>query len=257
MPHLPALRVVPLEKIRPHEEFDPLRVERLVGRITEEGIQVNPMMCFESVEGELVLLDGATRTESLRRVGVPHTVVQIVPPTDVTLETWHHVVRNCHLDEFAEVVAATDVLTLSDGPGTPQIHHPGGSSLVESHDVSSNTSLARLVASYVGKWQVGRVPEPSIEAAQRFFPDWAVLVEFPTFTIERVLEAAITDDLLPAGVTRFLVQERALRLNVGLDMLGSAEPTEVKQDQLESLIRSRIDQGRVRRYEETVVILDD
>ena len=40
MPHLPVLRVVPLESVRRHEEVDPLRVERLVGRIEAEGVTI-------------------------------------------------------------------------------------------------------------------------------------------------------------------------------------------------------------------------
>ena len=84
---MPVLRVVPVAGIRSHEEVDPLRVERLVGRISEDGIQVNPMMCSEAPSGELVLLDGATRTESLRRLGFEHVVVQVIDPEEVNLET--------------------------------------------------------------------------------------------------------------------------------------------------------------------------
>jgi hypothetical protein len=71
------------------------------------------------------------------------------------------------------------------------------------------------------------------------------------------MKAAVTEDLLPAGITRFLVHERALRLNVGLDLLSSSESLETKQQRLEELIEQRARNGRVRRYEETVFILDD
>ena len=65
------------------------------------------------------------------------------------------------------------------------------------------------------------------------------------------------DDLLPAGVTRFLVPERALRLNIDLAVLASPDPIEVKQQALESLLAARARAGRIRRYEETIVVLDD
>ena len=80
MADMPTLRVVPLAKIRAHEKVDPLRVDRLTGRFEEEGIQVNPMMCTEAPGGELVLLDGATRTSALRSIGLEHAVVQLVDP---------------------------------------------------------------------------------------------------------------------------------------------------------------------------------
>ncbi|MCZ6736622.1 MAG: ParB N-terminal domain-containing protein, partial [Actinobacteria bacterium] len=75
MPPVPMLRVVPLERIRRHEEVDPLRVNRLVGRINDEGIQINPMVCSEAPNGDLVVLDGATRTEAMKKLGMEHAVV--------------------------------------------------------------------------------------------------------------------------------------------------------------------------------------
>jgi hypothetical protein len=67
----------------------------------------------------------------------------------------------------------------------------------------------------------------------------------------------VSNDLLPAGITRFLVPDRALRLNVELELLSSDAGTDQKQDRLDALIEERVREGRVRRYEETVVILDD
>ena len=71
------------------------------------------------------------------------------------------------------------------------------------------------------------------------------------------MKAAVGDDLLPAGITRFLVPERALRLNLELELLSSPLPVEEKQQALESMLAVRAQSGRIRRYEETVVILDD
>lgn len=83
------------------------------------------------------------------------------------------------------------------------------------------------------------------------------MIEFPILSLDDVMKAALTDDLLPAGVTRFLVNERALRLNVSLDLLSSEGSTADKQLALAELIAERTRNGRVRRYEETVFILDE
>lgn len=258
MPHLPVLRVVPLERIRRHEEIDPLRVERLVGRIEAEGIQVNPMICCLAPDEELILLDGATRTESLKKIGLEHAVVQMVEPEDVNLETWHHVVRECAPEELLEAVSSRYDLMLSDESGTPGIHlNNGGSRAVLGVGISPNATLSSLVASYVGKWRISRVTEPSVDPVTWSFPDWSAVVEFPTLTLEDVMKAAITDDLLPAGITRFLVDERALRLNVPIDLLSASDRIESKQRALDEMISARARDGRVRRYEETIFILDE
>jgi L-serine kinase (ATP) / ParB family transcriptional regulator, heme-responsive regulator len=258
MPHLPVLRVVPLESIRRHEEIDPLRVDRLVGRIEAEGVQVNPMICCSAPDGELVLLDGATRTESLRAMGLTDAVVQLVEPDEVELETWHHVVRGPGPEEVIDAVVAHPSLILGDERGTPGVHVNGGDSrLILGEDISANATLSALVASYIGKWRVSRVADPGLDPVAWSFPDWSVVVEFPTLSLDDVMKAAISEDLLPAGITRFLVNERALRLNVPIDLLASKETVEVKQGALDELLAERARDGRVRRYEETVFILDE
>ena len=258
MPHMPVLRVVSLSRIRRHEEIDPFRVERLVGRIANEGIQVNPMMCSEAPSGELVLLDGATRTESLRQLGLEHAVVQIVDPEEVTLETWHHVIRECTEQEILQQIEATEDLVLTEGPGTPRLRLAGGGiQSVQGTGVSPNAALTALVHSYVGRRTVNRITDPADESVPWRFPDWAAIIEFPTLSVEDVMKAAVGDDLLPAGITRFLVPERALRLNLDLALLQSPGTVEEKQESLDEMLSLRARAGRIRRYEETVVILDD
>ncbi len=258
MPHMPVLRVVPLARIRAHEEVDPLRVDRLVGRIGEDGIQVNPMMCSEAPSGELVLLDGATRTESLRQLGFEHAVVQMVKREDAQLETWHHVVRECSEQDVLDSIEATTGLNLGSGPGTPRLLMANGDIHAIHHEaMSPNAALTALVGSYSGRRSVSRITDPGDESVPWRFPDWAAIVEFPTLSVEDVMKAAVGDDLLPAGITRFLVPERALRLNLDLELLRSSGTTEDKQEALESMLSARARAGRVRRYEETVVILDD
>ncbi|MGH3649180.1 MAG: hypothetical protein ACRDU9_00610 [Acidimicrobiia bacterium] len=256
MPHLPLLRVVPLETIRRHEEIDPLRVDRLVARIETEGIQVNPMVGCTAPDGGLVLLDGATRTESLRRLGVEHAVVQLVDPETVTLETWHHVVRGCTTAEFLEAVGARPGLLLAADEGTPCIHlNTGEDHLVLGTGISPNATLSSLVESYVGRWRVSRTHHP--DGVGWSFPDWSAVVEFPIHTLDDVMKAAVSNDLLPPGITRFLVHERALRINVPLDLLKTQQSTGAKQMVVDEMIAERARDGRVRRYEETVFILDD
>lgn len=258
MPHMPLLRVVPLESIRRHEEIDPFRVDRLVDRIVSEGIQVNPMVCCEAPGGELVLLDGATRTESLKRLGLPHAVVQLVDPGAVQLQTWHHVVRGCNPADLLDAVSRRPQLTLADSPGTPRLHlNTSASWLVRGNDMSVNATLTALVDGYIGRWTVSRVTDPTLDTVAWSFPDWTAVTEFPTLTVDDVMAAAVSHDMLPAGITRFLVPERALRLNVSLDLLRSDQTAGEKQDTLDSMLEQRARDGRVRRYEEPTYILDD
>lgn len=255
---MPDLRVVPLEGIRRHEEIDPLRVERLMGRIGADSTQVNPMMCAEASTGELVLLDGATRTEALKKLGLEHAVVQMVQRSHAKLETWHHVIRGCPSADVVTQIEATAGLELTEAGPTPRIHAVEGSySSVVGNALSINATLSTLVDTYIGTRKVSRIIDPSTEQVGWSFPDWSVVVEFPTLTIEDVVSAAVGQDLLPAGITRFLIDDRALRLNMDLDLLRSDLSREDKQQVLDELLEQRAHEGRIRRYEEPVYILDD
>ena len=258
MPPVPKLRVVPLELMCRHEEIDPLRVKRLVDRIGAEGIQVNPMVCSEAPSGELVVLDGATRTEALKQLGMEHAVVQMVEPGQAALETWHHVVRDCTASELVGAIEGTNKLALANSEFTPRIHtRDGGSHSVLGDGISPNATLAALVHAYTGRWTVNRVTDPAPESVAWRFPKWCAVLEFPALTVEDVMKAAVGKDLLPAGITRFLIPSRALRLNIDLSLLGSDRTLAEKQGSLDRLLEQRANEGRIRRYEETVFILDD
>jgi hypothetical protein len=258
MSDAPILRVVPLFRIQEHEEIDPLRVERLIARIADDDIQVNPMVCVEAHGGELVLLDGATRTAALRGLGLEHAVVQIVLPHQVKLETWHHVVRNCQPDEVLERISDATGIAVTEVNAEPKVHLTNEKQFsVVGQRISDNATLGILVASYIGHWTVNRVIDPSIQSVGWRFADWTAIVQFPSLTVEDVMSAAIGKDLLPPGITRFLINDRALRVNVDLALLKADRSEEEKQDALDSLLEVRAGEGRIRRYEETVVILDD
>jgi hypothetical protein len=253
----PTLRVAPLSGLRRHEGVDPLRVERLRERIRAEGIQVNPMVCVEA-DGNLVVLDGATRTEALRALGLEHAVVQVVDPGQVELETWHHVVRQCAPSDLLELVVSSEGLSLDEDRGAPRIRPASGPTRsVTSEELTPNATLSALVSTYIGRWPVSRVTEADAGVAKSLFHDWAALVELPTLSVNDVMRAALGDDLLPAGITRFLIPGRALRLNFDLSLLEAEGTTAEKQKRLEALIETRSREGRVRRYDETVFIYDD
>jgi len=258
MPPVPELRVAPLALIRPHEEVDPLRVDRLAGRIIAEGAQLNPVVCVEDLSGELVLLDGATRTAALRHLGLTHAVVQIVDERTISLERWHHVIREADSSEIVDLIGGDHDLSLVSDEGPPSIKTPDGRRRsVHGDGLNLFRVLSALVHSYVGRWTVNRVTDGELHLVPERFPDWGAVVEFPTLTMGDVRKAALGEDLLPAGITRFSVPDRVLRVNADLAMLESPGSTADKQALLDQLIRARRNSGRVRHYPNSVIIFDE
>ncbi len=253
---VPDLRVIPLTQIVPHEDFDPLRVDRLARRITESGHQLNPVICIEADSGHFVLLDGATRTAALRRLGLGYGLVQVVPADTVRLETWHHVVRNANPDEVLGSIEANEDLVVTAPSEPPLLSTSDGRSVTVSGSGNMYGVLSALVDSYVGQWKVSRIEHDDLADVAVLYPDWAVLVEHPTLTVDDVMKAALSEDRLPAGVTRFIVPDRALRVKADLGVLAEGPQSE-RQAQLDRLIEGLVGEARVRRYPQSVVIFDE
>ncbi len=235
-----------------------MRVERLARRIEDEGLQINPVVCIRESDSDFVLLDGATRTAAFRSLGLRFGVVQVVRPDMVVLGTWNHLIRGAEPVEVVEAIRARDDLRLSADSGKPRVLIPVGQSWsVVGVGVSPNAALSSLVATYNGRWGVNRVIDTTPDELSQTFPEWALAVEFPVMSIRDVTRAAMEADLLPAGITRFVVSDRALRVNFDLDVLRSPGSSEEKQAQLDAILAERAGQGRIRRYDEPVIILDD
>lgn len=278
-----SLRIVPVEKVLPHEEYHGPRVERLASRIAEDGILLNPPLVAEVNAGEkYVVLDGATRTTAFKHLGYPHVVVQVVDVErdNVQLHAWAHVARHpkgesavmdllslarkvnglrlveTPRDELDDVIHQEGVmgyLVTVDGTGYRFELDQAG--LGEGRDWLD--VLNDLVAAY-GDWgDVERTLERNIQTLRTMYADMVSLVVFPAFAPDMVLRMAAQDRLLPAGITRFVIPGRILRLNAPLDEIISDRPLSAKAKWLDKFVGDKLGDRQVRYYEEPVMILDE
>ncbi len=90
-----SLELVPIDQVVLHEHIDDKRVERLMGRLEEDGQLVNPPITTYW-KGQYVVLDGATRSASFRRLGYRYTIVQVVNAQQAGFElhTWYHTISH-------------------------------------------------------------------------------------------------------------------------------------------------------------------
>jgi len=249
------LRVVPLASVVPHEESEPRRVAKIVGRLASDTVLGNPPLVTE-VGDQLVLLDGANRIAALRVLDYRYAVVQVVPSGELRLDTWHHALLDTTPDRLlAALTAAPEVdlrpmaeglcmVRLADGRGYGV--HPGGGA----HPFAA---LNALVSGYVDLAVVRRTTEPDLAV----HPDAAAVVAFPQLRTEDVFGAVRAGVRLPAGITRFMVPARVLLLNAALEPLRSDRPVDELNEWLRGLVAGRRAEARIRYYPEAVYVLDD
>lgn len=277
MPEVPELEIVPVEALRPHEHIDPGRAKQLWERLRADGMLRNPPIVIRAGErsDQLVVLDGATRLEALRMLGLRHILVQVVHAgvASVRLETWGHALRGLEARQLVEAIEYHPELALvrsdeeraafrlSAGSTLAYLLLRGGEVLEVVADSEPLmwrvTNLNRLVGSYAARATVERVPTARQGTVEKMYAEMVALVVFRRLDLEDVVRAATSGLLLPAGLTRFIVSPRALRVNYPLDELADSRSLEAKRGRLVEWLRDRVAGRHVRYYAEATFLFDE
>lgn len=277
------LQFVPAESVVLHEETDPERVHRISTALDSDGILRNPPIVGRSDSGLLTVLDGATRTTALKKMGARDLLVHIVPyqgNNSVNLQAWYHVLSSSvsqrvieavegglqlasiverttlskaskALREFPEGSSARACAAIVRGEDDVLLLHPSGT------DVSTPTVLRELVGLYGGSGEIYRIVHDDLVSTVRSASECPAIVMFPTFSPEHISYSAQNNDLLPAGITRHIIPGRILNLNISLHLLLAATDISEKNLWLESVVTQKILAKKVRYYHEPVFVFDD
>ncbi|HIC90226.1 MAG TPA: hypothetical protein EYP04_12605 [Anaerolineae bacterium] len=271
---LPELRMVPTAALVLHEDCDPMRVDRLLQRLQEEGRLKNPpVVTVLDGTDRYIVLDGANRTLALRKLRVPHTVVQVVSyaDPDLRLETWYHVVAGMSRQEFAEAVEAVPYLHLQ--PSTLEearvalrigdavayiIYEDSVFQVCHTHPGRPDIHLLNdLVAAYKGRASIYRASNDIFEIQAPYYPDITALVVFPRYTPADIIALVRAGDKVPSGITRHVIPNRALRVNIPLRVLAADWPLERKEAWLREWLLQKMADDAIRFYSEPTFLFDE
>lgn len=269
--NLLGLQVVPLDKVFPHEQIDQRRVEKLMRRFEVEGKLSNPPVVAQAGD-RYVVLDGATRTAALKELGYPHVIVQVAQAKDqLGLRTWLHAIRQtkpAQLLKLLQGLAEVLLIETSKDKVLDEMVERGGLCYLQTVDgkvfviqrapaVGRLDALNKLTESYMGAYRITRTLNSDIISLHHEFPDLTALVVFPEYTVEQVLQIAQAGHMLPAGITRFIIPGRVLRLNAELRHLKSDQPLSEKNKWLHQLLMDKLSENKIRYYQEPVYLLDE
>ncbi len=268
-----SLEVVPTEQVMPHEQIDDKRVSRLMQSLENDDRLVNPPITV-FWEGRYIILDGATRFTAMKRLGFANMVVQIADTQreGFALHTWYHAISDTRpVNELFTHLRQIDHLILTPLPteAIPNVFRDENS-LCYFLDRHGEATLAQvgpggnklavmneLVARYTAWGQVERTLLTDTSRLLVQFPQMTAVAIFPQFTPETVFEVASRGDLLPAGLTRFVIPGRILRLNADLQRLKQDEPLSAKRAWFNEFLQGKLAHSRLRYYQEPVVLLDE
>ncbi len=277
LPQLPHLEILPTDAIQVHEHHDDQRTPPLIERLRASGVLRNPPIVtpFEDGSGRYMVLDGANRTTALRRMGFPHVLAQVVSPDDpgLDLKTWNHVLWEWEPAALRAAlqalpgVAATET-DFEAGYARLNAPHtlvllalPDGQHVLLTAAVDDLRSRIRhlnaIVDAYKDRARLDRTNQTDVRALRPVYRHLTGLVIFPHFEVRQVMAMARAGTLFPAGITRFTISPRALRLNYPLAELAADRPLEEKNAALQRWIQERIARKGVRYYAEATFLFDE
>lgn len=267
------LRVVPMADVVPHEHIDQKRVDRLAKRLAQDNRLSNPPIVMETEDGRYMVLDGATRSAALKQLGFPHAVVQIASLDEgLGLHTWYHVIEGLSPEtllhmlrelpdiELAETAPDHADEALFEYGGLCYFHFVDGRVFMvyATQGVNRMDALNRLTAAYIDAGHVDRTLNKNLISLKSHYPDMGAVVIFPEYTVNQVVQVSLASGrYFPAGITRFIIPGRILRVNADLTVLKSDQSLREKNRWLHKLLLEKQRKGGIRYYAEPVYLLDE
>jgi len=274
---LPDLAILQLEQIIPHEHVDDRRVARLMESIEKEGVLKNPPVVLSPSAAirKYVVLDGASRTAVFRSLGFEHILVQVVDPVpeSIRVEAWNHVVLGSTVEDLFAELEQDPLIQFAPAKGrdrqsvwvegnpviflvTQDQRTYRATSKVGGYE-SQMEFLHRFVNAYHQAGDVERTVTRHPAQLLRLYKNFGYLVLLPRFKLNDVLNFAQSSLLIPAGLTRFVIIPRALRVNYPLSRLMKDQPIKEKRDELSKWLQEKTSQRGIRFYAESIFLYDE
>jgi hypothetical protein len=249
IPSLEDLLLVDLGCLILHEAHDEDRLVRLRERIEAEREQRNPVIVSPH-EDRYLVLDGAHRIRALGELGSRFALVQVVEPPEKA-EGWGHLlngVGRAELDNIKGIEVSGDV-------PLAEVVTAGGETLLLSakeHGLRGQVRALWALRSFYPRGVVVRRVEPYGTAR---ISGGEALIRYRSFTPAELAEIVDSGTVLPAGITRFRIQERVLGVRYPLDRMMDGD-LRTRNAELREFVERRWAENRVRYYGEPVVLFE-
>ena len=263
----PELRVVRTEQLFAHEDHDTQRSRPLIERISTEAHIINPPIVAPMNDEQYVILDGANRVFAFSELGYPHILVQVVSYDSgfVQLKTWHHVICRWTPEAILQHIEQVPDVTVAEGQHADAIAHvrfrDNRLIALSAHSGNiheRNRALRHFVSSYQRNAILHRTALDDPEENWALHPDGVALVYFPSYRPADIIAAAQHHAFLPAGVSRHIVQGRAIRVNFPIQLLRDPAITlEQKNERLQHWILDKVGKRQIRYYDEATYQFDE
>ncbi|MCL4363759.1 hypothetical protein M1328_00805 [Patescibacteria group bacterium] len=275
------LEIIPIKNLIVHEEFDQSRSSNLIKKLKKSNLFTDPIIVASLGDGKYIQLDGMNRINCFKILGIKNILCQIIDynnQEEFNLSSWIHLFKAKREDFFKHikkdrniVIKKADIAQI----GPRYIKEKDFGRLVTVVDKKAGTFLVLTGGSFVEKIKrmnhivsfyensINRsiLPFPMTSRNIRLFfyehpdlnfydhPDANLMVVFPNFTPQQIIEIVRSGALVPAGITRHLVKDRCLNVNIPLNFFDNNKSIKELNKNLDELLLKK----SVRAYEESTI----
>lgn len=267
------LEVISIKDILVHEELDPSNSKELINFLKKSQNLSNPIIVASLGKKKYLQLDGMNRIFSFKKLGIKTITGQIVDYSnqeEIELSSWLHIFKG-DIKKFLNFIKKDKSLVVNQGRmdqvGHRYIKESDFGRLCtiitkkkEVFFVSTGDSFSDkikrmnyLVSYYKNNLSRGALPytlnHDNIKVFFEQYPNDNIIVIFPTFTPQQIIESAKSGVLLPTGITRHLVKGRVLNINLPLSFFDNKKSLKEQNEEQDKILLKK----RSRLYEEATI----
>ncbi|MBI1280039.1 MAG: hypothetical protein GC179_18065 [Anaerolineaceae bacterium] len=263
----PDLRIVLTDSLHPHEDHDSQRSQPLMERLASETVVINPPIVAPMGASQFLVLDGANRFHAFSYLNYPHILVQVAPYENgyVDLKTWRHLVCDWQVDLLIEHIKQLGDIQIVKGQVSSAIAHillrdesvlALVSPVENTHE--RNAALRQVVRIYQQNATLQRTALVEPSEIWTLHPTAIAIFEFPHYQPADIIAAARFNAYLPPGISRHIIQGRALKVNYPLALLRDHNTSlSEKNEYLRQWVQAKLTARQVRYYAESSYLFDE
>ena len=190
----------------------------------------------------------------------------------MVLDTWYHVVAGMPVDDFERALTQVtglelELVSLDDARQALAAQRAAAYIVCESGvRIAVNTRgllcpdvrlLTDIVSAYRGQSDIFRASNDLWEKQKPYYPGITALVIFPRLCSLDVIEAARSGEKVPTGITRHIIAQRALNINIPLWILAVDWSLARKEQWLHDWLMERMSSDAIRYYSESTFTFNE
>jgi hypothetical protein len=254
------LQVLPVEKLRSHEEIIPYNYQKLREAMLNIGRLVDPIIVDNK---HFVVVDGNHRKKVLESIKCPHAVCQPIDyhSPEIGVGGWYPVSKTVKPGEIngfkpENVDFETGMEHIRKMEATflfvKSVNGKKECYLYDSNEKSVQGVIAqqrKFMAALEGR----EIQYVADDRCEEYLSQGHGVFYRRLYTKKEILDEAVAGRVMPPKSTRHTIPDRIIRLNIHLGWLS--EPPEVAKQLMDESLRRRLNEGSIRRYTEPVIVL--